>query len=323
MREGWYPQTISLTARERESIANLAAERLQDVGSLPADPTQQLNLAAQLAAEMEERSPRLAQALARLPYERNCEAQVVHGLPAGEDLAPLVQLATSMMVGQPFNYAEQNGGALSMRLEPRRDSAANTNTTPDEFALHSDDAVMPEDMRTTWISLYGIRNPRRTLTGYAPIEGISTDIGRRAWDVLRAPRFSVRVPLSFELGDDIWSEPRPILGEDDRDRATIAWPSYATKPADTADTEACNVLAALKQAMEQRVSYTALCPGTLLVFSNLHGAHKRTPIGDGSRLVLRNYIRADLAALREKAGHEGHIFSLRSLLNLDRGRAVL
>lgn len=241
---------------------------------------------------------------------------MVHNLPTAEAVAPPVHLATSAFVGPVFNYVEQNGGALEMRLEPRSGSAANTNTTPDEFALHTDDAAMPEDMLVWWISLYGVRNPRGTFTGYAPVEAALSRIAVAHGNVLRSPRFQVRMPLSFNLGDNIWTEARPILGADEHGRTTIAWPSYATRAADPRDVEADEALAALEDAMEREVVYTALQPGTLLCFSNRHGAHKRTTIGTGERLILRNYIRPDLDAMRAKAGHNGHVFSLRSLLDL-------
>ncbi len=308
--------TLTITPRERNRIESAAANLLDRVGGFPSTPEGQGALAAEHAEAIEDHCPRLAQALARLRFERHCEYLVVNNLPTAEEVAPLVHLATSAFVGEVFNYSEQNGGELEMRLEPRPGSAANTNTTPDDFALHTDDAAMPEAMQVFWISLYGVRNPRGTFTGYAPVEAALSSIAVAYGNVLRSPRFQVRMPLSFDLGDDIWTEPRPILGADEHGRTTIGWPSYATRPADLRDVEAIEALAALKDAMEREVVYTALQPGTLLCFSNRHGAHKRTRIDAGERLILRNYIRPDLDAMRAKAGHNGHVFSLRTLLDL-------
>jgi hypothetical protein len=308
--------TMSITLRERNRIKRAAAELLKRAGGFPPTPEGQVALAAELAEAIEDHCPRLAQALSRIRFEPGCDYLVVHNLPSAEAVAPLVHLATSAFVGHVFNFSSQNGGALAMRLEPRADSEANTNTTADEFALHTDDAAMPEEMRVSWISLYGVRNPRGTYTGYAPVEAALSRIDLAYWNTLRSPSFEVRMPRSFKLGDDIWTEPRAILGVDEHGCTTIAWPSYATRVADPRDVEAAEALAALKDAMEREVVWTALQPGTMLVFSNAHGAHKRTAIGAGERLILRNYIRPDLSAMRAKAGHAGHVFSLHTLLDL-------
>ncbi len=310
---------LTITPRECRSIEIETVNRLKCAGGIPETPERQIGLAAVLSEVIEDVCPRLAQGFARMRFEPNCEALVVHGLPTAEEVAPLLHLATSAFVGEVFNYAEQNGGELEMRLEPRPGSKANTNTTRDEFALHTDDAAMPEEKRVTWISLYGVRNPRGTLTGYAPVEAALSTIGLAHINVLRSPAFKVRMPLSFNFGDDIWSDARPILGRDEHDRSTIAWPSYATRPADPGDVEAKEALEALRAAMEREVVYTALEPGTLLIFSNLHGAHKRTAIGSGERLILRNYVRPDLKVMRTKAGHDGHVFALRDLIDLTAG----
>ncbi len=138
------------------------------------------------------------------------------------------------------------------------------------------------------------------------------------WNLLFLPRFKVRMPVSFGLGDNRWVGPVAILGRDDYDRVTVAWPSYATVPFDPTDVEATEALAVLKELAELAVSYVALSPGTMFLFSNLHGLHKRTGItGDGSRLVLRNYISPDLTVLRAAAGHNGHIFTLHDVLGLE------
>jgi hypothetical protein len=66
------------------------------------------------------------------------------------------------------------------RAECQADSSSqftpNTNTTRDEFEYHSDDAIMPESLRATWLALYGVRNPPRTLMGYVPIPAVLGDI---------------------------------------------------------------------------------------------------------------------------------------------------
>jgi hypothetical protein len=179
------------------STSNAARELLLKAGGFPTEASEQIALAARLAERIEHHSPRLGFELAKMPHEKDGEACVIHGLPAREGLAAIIQLALSTLLGDPFNYAEQNKGVLAMRLEPQPGSAANTNTTTDEFALHSDDAAMPEELRAEWLSLYGIRNPRGTLTGYAPIRVVLDDLANVSTDIqatLAAERFSVRMP---------------------------------------------------------------------------------------------------------------------------------
>jgi hypothetical protein len=168
-QQQWQPEALTLTRRECALIEQAAQQLLIRTGGFPLDPNAQVLFSRQLGDMIEDRCRRLGEALARLRCEHAHEALVVHGLPVREDLAVPIQLACSSLIGTPFNYAEQNNGTLAMRLEPTANSAPNTNTTAKEFALHSDDAAVPEALRAAWLSLYGIRNPRGTLTGYAPI----------------------------------------------------------------------------------------------------------------------------------------------------------
>jgi hypothetical protein len=304
-----------LTRNQSETVRRSARELQLQAGRFPDAAEQQVVLATELSARLETLAPELASLLAAMRYESRFEAVVVHGLPVQEDVAPIIQLALTLQVGEPFNYAEQLGGALAMRLEPKPGSAANTNSTRDEFSKHSDDAAMPEDLRVTWISLYGVENPHGTLTGYAPILQALEHLPIEALNPLFSPRWQVRFPLSFGFGQEVWSEPRSLLGQDERGRVTIGWPSYATRPLHADDVEALQALAELDQALDREMSFVAVSPGTMLLFSNSHGVHMRTPIAEGQRrLILRNYIRPDLDALRAKAGHGGYIFSLRALL---------
>jgi hypothetical protein len=293
----------------------MAREYQFQAGGFPTDARQQVALASELSAQLGILLPELASLLAAMRYEGQTEAMVIHGLPSQDDVAALIQLSLSLQVGEPFNYAEQLGGALAMRIEPKSGSAANTNTTSDEFAKHSDDAAMPENLRAIWINLYGIDNPLGTFTGYAPILPALEHCSTKSIDHLFSSEWQVRYPLSFGFGREVWSKPRPLLDQDEQGRVTISWPSYATRPACIDDLAAAEILAELDRALDREMSYVALSPGTILLFSNLHGVHMRTTVPEGkSRLILRNYIRPDLDALRAKSGHDGYVFGLPKLL---------
>jgi hypothetical protein len=280
----------------------------------PADAKQQVAHATELARAIEAAVPRLAQLLIRLRYEEDVEAVIVYGLPSEEDVVPLVALALSCMFGVPFNYREQLGGALAMRIEPKVGSAQNTNTTRDEFAAHTDDAAMPPELRVTWITLYGVRNPPHTLTGYASIRaalaGLPPQDGKPLWK----PNYLIRMPLSFNLGDDIWSHARPLLSLDEQSLVSVAWPTYATRLADPGDADAAKALDQLRQFVDANMVFVSVSPGTFFAFNNARGLHMRTPIGPGERLVFRTYVRSDLDTLRRKSGIDGYVFPLASLL---------
>ncbi len=307
------PFRLSLTVGESARITRVARERIGDE-AFPIDPLSQVRLAQELAQMIELHVPRLAETLTRLRYEDDFEAVVIHGLPLEEELAPAVALALSCQFGVPFNYAEQNSGALAMRIAPRTGSAANTNTTRGEFEWHSDDAAMPESLRATWITLYGVFNPPRTLTGYVPIRAVLDHIAPNFCNALWEPRYSVRVPISFGLGENMWTDARPILAVDENDMVTVACPTFATKSSDPHDVEAKQAFDHFCSLLDRHATFVPVSRGTMLAFNNARGLHMRTAIGNGERLIFRTYVRPDLNALRSKCGHKGHIFSLSQLL---------
>ncbi len=144
-------------------------------------------------------------------------------------------LAVSHILGNPFNYESQNGGALVMQLRPVDGSAGNTNSTREDFALHTDDAAMPRDARTEFINLYGIVNPPNTLTGFAStLEALAeleaSSSVEQLVRALKEPRFLVRFPLSFGFAKEMWSAPCSILMISENGDVETRFPSYAVKP---------------------------------------------------------------------------------------------
>lgn len=119
------------------------------------------------------------------------------------------------IMGKPFNYDTQNGGALVMELKPVKGSVGNTNSTREDFAFHTDDAAIPRDARVEWLQLYGIVNPPNTMTGFAPTMDALNDLKASGTvdalvKALGEPRFRVRFPclVRFREGGMVGPLPR-------------------------------------------------------------------------------------------------------------------
>jgi hypothetical protein len=251
--------------------------------------------------------------LARLLRDaRQGKFDCVHviGLPTDRRIAPLLSVMLGNALGSVFNYSSQNGGALVMKIVPEDGSRGNTNTTRAEFDWHSDDAWVPRNCRVSWISLFGVVNPKNTLTSYVPVGPILPTLSEATREWLTSETASVRAPLSFGLGDNVWSGPRAIITQPAKGPAEIAWPKYATRPVDPSDPVASDALEELAVAVERHSFSVAVDPGCFLAFNNLRGVHKRSPIGPGDRLVYRTYSTRSLEALREATGENGPIFDV-------------
>lgn len=308
---------MTLPTIEGNALADAAMQHqtlLQEEGHAP-DGEVYRALSRVIASRVGLLAPSLDRALTMVQMRR-IDALYVRGLSSEPSLAPLLLLAITYRVGMAFNYTTQNEGKLVMELRPDPGSADNTNSTANEFRPHTDDAAVPRSFRVEWISLLGVKNPPNTLTGYAPIDLVIPDLSMRNRQVLSDKRFSVRVPLSFKLGDDLWTGPRAVLSRSPEGLTEIAWPSYATRVLDPLDDEAERALAELESAVERHMTRVALDSECLLVFNNLRGVHMRSKVGPGDRLVYRTYAKDSLEPLRAKTGISGQIFDPRLLLDL-------
>lgn len=272
----------------------------------PVDPANQLSIASGFRPVFAAIAPNMA-ALAERLRSGELDAAYITNLPRGQDEMALILLAFTLMVGEPFNYLSQNDGKLVMELRPAANAGPNTNATTNEFCIHTDDAAMPRDARVEFILLGGVVNPPDTLTGYASTVEALAAMPEPLIDVLRHMRFQVRFPTSFDRGDNVWSEPMAILAGAGCD-TELRFPSYATRPVDPADSEACDATEALTKALNAAVQEFPINPGTMLVFNNARGAHRRGAIRNGDRLVLRTYAARSLDFLRRRTGCAGPIF---------------
>jgi hypothetical protein len=237
---------------------------------------------------------------------------LIYGLPEDREIAEVVHLALSTHFGLPFNYAEQNSGELPMALAPKQNSPENTNTTAGEFGFHTDDALVDSELRTKFISLYGIINPPRAWTYYSPIDPVWNSLHSKHLDKLLSPNFLVRMPVSFGRGDNVWSEPRPVFYLSGKGERCVAMATYAVRPADPDDSDAVDALQHAIAGFNTHNVAVSLDPGTFLIFDNDRGMHKRTAI-NGDRLILRTYIRQSLDTLRRISNNHGYIFSLKDI----------
>lgn len=303
---------MRLTEGEKKRLAEALIDSTDLYTWVDDDKAAQSNIGYAFVGKLELAAPRLARALQRA-RAGDLDAVYVEGLPTEVAHARIVLLAMTHILGKPFNYDAQNGGALVMELKPVKGSAGNTNSTRDDFALHTDDAAMPRDARTESINLYGIVNPPNTLTGFAPTMDALKELNATGTvdglvKALCEPRFRVRFPVSFGFEEEVWSDPCPILEIGDDGDIETRFPSYAVKPVNDDDFVAHAAIAVFLAAMERQVVNVPLDAGCFLTFNNSRGAHKRGVIGEGDRLVLRTYSARNLDLLREVTGEEGPIF---------------
>ena len=303
---------MRLTAKEHTTLVDALAGFAKSYTWVDDNKSAQSNIGLAFVPELKIAIPRVARAL-ECACAGDLDAVYVHGLPTTVAQARIILLAMTHILGQPFNYDAQNGGALVMELKPVEGSVGNTNSTREDFALHTDDAAMPRDARTEFINLYGIKNPPNTLTGFAPTMDALKELNASATvgalvKALSEPRFRVRFPVSFGFDKEVWSEPCPILEISEDGDIETRFTSYAVKPVHDDDFVAHGAIAVFLAAMERHVVNVPLDAGCFLSFNNSHGAHKRGKIGEGERLVLRTYSARSLDLLREVTGKDGPIF---------------
>lgn len=301
-------RTLQISDLEQRRISNT----LEPLPRFPVRPEDQADLGEQYYRRLRTEIPRI---YALLDKSRSGEVDAIYitGLPSELEPARMMHLALTRALGEPFNYDSQNGGELVMQLKPMEGSAQNTNTTKQEFALHTDDAAVVKWARVEDISLYGIENPPETLTGFAPTANALELLGRSncpdaVVKALFENRYSFRFPISFGFDQEVWSDAAPIISISPTGQMDTRFPSYAIKPVRDDDLLGYLAISAFRSALERSVSSFALNPGCFLTFNNSRGAHKRGAIAEGNRLVLRTYSSSDLSLLRKASRTKGPIF---------------
>lgn len=303
---------VRVTKAERIKLVTEVNEFIQDQKWEQDNKATQSAVGLAFVPKFQSAAPRLARVLERA-RAGHLDAVYIEGLPTGLDEARIVILAMTHIMGKPFNYDTQNGGALVMELKPVKGSVGNTNSTREDFAFHTDDAAIPRDARVEWLQLYGIVNPPNTLTGFAPTLDALNDLKTSGTvdalvKALGEPRFRVRFPVSFGFEKEVWSDPCPVIEIGEDGDIETRFPSYAIKPVRDDDFVAHAAIAVFLAALERQVINVPLDAGCFLAFNNSRGAHKRGTIGEGDRLVLRTYATQSLDMLQDVTGEDGPIF---------------
>lgn len=313
--ERFVKKTITLGERDALEAAIKIAIDQNHVGG---EHQQQIRCGHRIATVIKTELPRVAQLL----DAAKCgviDAVYIKGFPTEPDVARNIMLGLSSLLGDLFNYDQQNDGKILMELRPAKGSESNTNSTADHFGLHSDDAAVPRGARTEFISLYGLENPPNTLTGFAPtleaLDSMRTDQATKLLVGKLSERdFQVRMPVSFGLESEVWSEPCALVTIDESGDVETRFPSYAVRPINDGDLAAHAAIAAFHGALRGRVVSVPLDPGCFLTFNNNRGCHERGTIGKGDRLILRTYSTSSIEYLREVTGVDGPVFPITPIM---------
>jgi hypothetical protein len=305
---------MSLTQCEARRLGKALSAFSKNVVWVDDDMQAQSDIGLAFVAELTVAVPRVVRTLQQA-RAGELDAVYIKGLPTDMVSARIVLTSMTHILGAPFNYDVQNGGALVMELKPISGSAGNTNATREEFGIHTDDAAVPRDVRAAFINLYGIINPPDTLTGYgSTLDALAELEASGPVDVLlkalREPRFRVRFPISFGFTEEVWSDPCAIIHMSEESGIDTRFPSYAVKPVDDDDFVAHAAIAVFLAAIERQVVNVPLDAGCFLAFNNSRGAHKRGAIGQGNRLVLRTYSAQNFELLQQMTGEFGPIFPI-------------
>ena len=233
--------------------------------------------------------------------------------PVGDFLS----LALAALVGEPFQYTQQNGGRLIARLalKPGSEKKANTGEGNGEFQAHTDDRILAPGFSTDLIQLYGIRNDGGAWTTFTPLDMVLPELSEPAKQVLAEPRYVSKAPASFGFKQAVWSAPLPVLWKDESGACQVGLPTFNCRPAVDGDNVAQEALDEFIRLVndERFITRVVIGPGTIFTLQNNRGLHARSAF-EGYRLVLRTYIRGNLTPLRTKTGTTGNLFDAWKLL---------
>lgn len=264
--------------------------------------------------------PSISKALEKLAKRDKACAVFIEGLPEMTGypeqvhLGEFLSLVFASILGEPFQYLQQNDSKLVAHIYPKEGfESTQSGFSRDNFGWHTDDRFFQAEFRTEWIQLFGIYNPQGAETIISPISEIITRLPDKVLSVLMQKRFEVKMPTSFGFKSSIWSEPLSLIWMNEGQLYEVGIPTYNVRPAHLEDQEASDALALFFNIIDQCKQSFTITSGSMLIFNNNRLLHGRTAI-KGDRLILRTYIRPDLTALRKQTYSTGHIFDARMLL---------
>lgn len=260
-------------------------------------------------------APTLSAALRLSSETINTSATIIEGLPKifndqqdNLHIAKKMALATAFVVGEPFQYLQQNNGHLVADIKPNpslRDTQSSGGAV--EFGWHTDDAFFIPDVRTHWIMLWGYWNPGKTRTKLSPLNEIINRLPSATIGVLLQKRFSIRIPVTIGGNDERWTKPISILRTNNHQEYEIAVPTFDVKPELENDDEARNAIESLVDAADSVQTQYSLEDGSLMIFDNNRCLHARDRISS-DRHIFRIYIRPDLEELKKQVEGSEYVF---------------
>ena len=222
-------------------------------------------------------------------------------------------LSLSKVLGEPFQYLQQNNGDIVAEITPAA-GLENMNSSGGKvsFDWHSDDSFLVGNHRTKWIQLLGYHNPGEVLTKIATVDDIVRKLNKSTLNLLTQKQFLVKLPSSFDLTSS-WSDKISIIRINAEYQYEINVPTYNVKPAIETNQEAWDAIHELIEAANESQQLFYLDKGSLLTFNNDRLLHAREAIKT-ERLVLRTYIRPNLELLRLHSRNSGRVFDLAHLV---------
>lgn len=272
--------------------------------------------AAKISRSITDKNPDWINCLYRLKND-DIDCVIIENLPkfksASSDLlkAKVLSFALSLIVGEPFQYIQQNNGEITAEVKPLK-GYENTVSSGGKIFLgwHTDDCMIEEDSRAKWIQLLGFYNPANTLTNIAFIDDIIAKLSCKSLEILKKQPYKLIIPASFRV-QKIWIDVAPIIYLQNNNYQ-IGVSAYTdiecyTEASKLALQELMNI------AQQCKISIN-LQPGNAIFFNNNRLLHSRDIIPN-DRLVLRTYMIPNLAGIQKRSGTKsGRVFDLKKLI---------
>ncbi len=203
-------------------------------------------------------------------------------------------------------------------IAPNPAKAGTSNSLSDRVLdLHTDNALLQRAYRPEVLMLLSLTNSNSTPTLIALLDDALCHLqtfSPAALEILQSPRYWVRAPYAFNLGEGktLYSAPRPLLYRNASGQWEISGNLSTVEPTDR---DASIALAILRITFEQIAQPIVLEPGMMLIFNNHRCVHGRPTI-QGDRWLQRLYGRWSLNAIRRATGSSSDqfVFDIRGLL---------
>jgi hypothetical protein len=306
-----------VTVADKIKLEAIYAEVIKHVNEAP---TQNSVLAQFISLRIKQELPRIAECILQLHNTQHNPALLLSGLPTAIHderhiaACELMSLSFAYILGEPFQYLQQNDARLVARVTPIEGfENTQSGSSRGNFGWHTDDRIFDRDFRTQWIQLMGIHNPGHSHTLIAPIDEIIQRLPQNILKILMEERFEVKMPTSFGFKKQIWSQPISIISINTMNEYEVGVPTYHVRPINHLDNATQDALNVFINTIESCRYEVTLSSDNLLIFNNNRVLHGRSPI-PGDRLILRTYVRSDLNALQSVSSSNGNIFDARLLL---------